>query len=521
MARMTVEQILKRHKRADARKEEWRSVYEEAYEYCLPMRNLYETYESRSRGARKNDRLFDSTAVASTQGFANRLQSTLFPPYRSWCRLEPGSHIPPEASQQVQQMLDFYREMMFSTLRQSNFDLALGEFLLDLAVGTAVMLVEQGTSTEPIRYTAEPAFLVSLEEGPHNTVENVYRKVRMRPDLIQRTYPAAELNDELQRLMSDQPEEELDLLEATIYDEDRGEYCFHVIHPGSKHLLLVRYSLTSPWIVSRFSKTAGEIYGRGPILSCLADIKTLNKAKEFLLKNASLSIAPVFTAADDGVLNPEVVNITPGAIIPVARNGGPQGPSLIPLPRGGDVQLAQLVMQDMQMSIKKVMLDDNLPRDDMSARTALEISQRMQELSQNLGSAFGRLITEMMVPLVRRTLAVMDEAGLIEMPLKINGLEVKVIPVSPLAQAQNNEEIGNVMQWMQIIAGFGPEGQIAARTDAIVDFIADKLGIPGELRTTPEEREEMQQAAMAMAAQVAGGENADTGDLQAPPAAAA
>jgi len=116
---------------------------------------------------------------------------------------------------------------------------------------------------------------------------------------------------------------------------------------------------------------------------------------------------------------------------------------------------------------------------------------------------------------------VMDEAGLIEMPLKINGLEVKVIPVSPLAQAQNNEEIGNVMQWMQIIAGFGPEGQIAARTDAIVDFIADKLGIPGELRTTPEEREEMQQAAMAMAAQVAGGENADTGDLQAPPAAAA
>ena len=40
---MTVEQILKRHKRADARKEEWRSVYEEAYEYCLPMRNLYET----------------------------------------------------------------------------------------------------------------------------------------------------------------------------------------------------------------------------------------------------------------------------------------------------------------------------------------------------------------------------------------------------------------------------------------------------------------------------------------------
>ena len=48
-----------------------------------------------------------------------------------------------------------------------------------------------------------------------------------------------------------------------------------------------------------------EIYGRGPCLYALPDIKTLNKVIELNLKNASLSIGGVFTAVDDGVLNPQ------------------------------------------------------------------------------------------------------------------------------------------------------------------------------------------------------------------------
>jgi hypothetical protein len=504
MATIDVETILKRHKRAEDRKEDWRDIYTQAYEYCLPMRNLYDYYETRRPGKQKLQNVYDSTAVSATQSFANRMQSSLFPPYRNWCRLEAGTRVPPESKSQVQAGLDFYSEEMFSVMRQSNFDLALGEFLLDLSVGTAVMLVQPGTASEPIRYTPVPAFLVSLEEGPHGTVENVYRKIRMRPELIERQYPAAKLNQELERLKTEKPDDEVALLEATVYDDDRGEYCHHVIHPETKHLLLKSYHATSPWIVARYSKVAGEVYGRGPVLWALPDVKTLNKTKEFLLKNASLSIAPIFTAADDGVLNPETINIQPGAIIPVARNGGPQGPSLTPLQRGGDVQLTQLVMTDLQMAIKKILLDDSLPRDDMSARTALEISERMRDMAQNLGAAFGRLITEMMVPLVRRTLAVMDEIGLIDLPLRVNGLEIKVVPISPLAQAQNMEEINTVVQFVQLAQGMGPEGQLAYRADAVIDYIADKLGVPSSLRTTPEERAQMQAAVMQAAGEAAG-----------------
>ena len=47
------------------------------------------------------------------------------------------------------------------------------------------------------------------------------------------------------------------------------------------------------------------------------------------------------------------------------------------------------------------------------------------------------------------------------------------------------------MGWMQIIQQLGPMGQMAVRIDRVADFVADKLGIPAELRTTPQERQEM------------------------------
>ena len=93
------------------------------------------------------------------------------------------------------------------------------------------------------------------------------------------------------------------------------------------------------------------------------------------------------------------------------------------------------------MNIKKTLLDDTLPPDNMSFRSATEIVERMKELAQNLGLVFGRLITETMVPIIQRVLFIMDEKGLIQLPLKVNGVEVKVTPVSPLVKLKNLEEI--------------------------------------------------------------------------------
>lgn len=486
--RLEPEQILKRQEAAQRKKDEFQALYQDAYEFALPQRQLYGVWEGGHTGKNKMSRVFDSTAINSTQRFANRLQSVVFPPQRKWAKLEAGSDIPADRKAQAQQILEVYQEKMFTVLNQSNFDIAMGEFLLDLAVGTACMMVQPGDDVQPLNFVPVPLFLVTYEEGANGQVDNVYRRMRLKGESIQRQWPDATIPDDMQRKIADKPTDDIELLEATIYDHKRGDYCYHVIDKVTKSEIVYRRRKMSPWVISRYMKVAGEIYGRGPLMTALPDIKTLNKVIELLLKNASLAVAGVYTAADDGVLNPNTVKIIPGAIIPVARNGGPQGPALSPLPRAGDFNVSQIVITDLRANVKRILLDESLPPDNMSARSATEIVERMKELAQNLGSAFGRLINETMIPIVAKILEVMDERGMIDMPLRVNGLEVRVTPVAPLAMAQNMEEINAIMQYMQITQGLGSDGQLAVKTDILVDYLGDKLGVPASVRNTAAER---------------------------------
>lgn len=511
--KLPVEEILKRAEKAQRSKDLFESLYRDAYEFALPQRQLYGYYDGNSQGAKKMARVFDSTAINSTQRFANRLQSGIFPPQRKWCRLEPGSDIPLDKRQQAQALLDVYMEKMFTVIKQSNFDIAIGEFLLDMAVGTACMMVQPGDDVAPLNFIPVPMFLVSYEEGANGQVDKVYRRMRMKAEAISQQWRDAVFSDHMQQLIDSKPTDEIDLLEATVYDSERGDWCYHVIISSGKEEIVYRRMTSSPWVISRYAKVAGEIYGRGPLLTALPDIKTLNKTLELLLKNASLAVAGVYTAADDGVLNPQTVKILPGAIIPVARNGGPQGESLKPLGRAGDFNVSQIVINDLRQNIKRTLLDESLPPDNMSARSATEVVERMKELAQNLGSAFGRLINETMIPLVARILQVMDERGLIDLPLKVNGLEVKVSPVAPLAMAQNMEEINNIMQFMQIASTLGQEGQLAVKQGDLIDYIGDKLGVPSAVRNSAAERgfimEEQKQMMMQQQAMMAMAGNQD------------
>ncbi len=233
MPKLSTREVIAREAKAQARKDEWRTIYEDCYEFALPQRNLYNGYyEGKTPGKGKMQRVFDSTAMSSTKRFANRLQSGLFPPNRHWCRLEPGSAVPEQDQPRAQQILDAYVDIMFDQLRQTSFDLAMGEFLLDLCVGTAVMMVTPGDEVTPIRFLAIPQYLVAIEEGAYGMVDNVYRKLRIKAESITREFPDVQITTELQDAIDRRGSEELDLFDAVIFDQETGRYHYHVIWPA-------------------------------------------------------------------------------------------------------------------------------------------------------------------------------------------------------------------------------------------------------------------------------------------------
>ena len=521
---MTVSQVVKRSASAWSDKTSWESVLRDAYEFALPMRNQY---EQRQRGSPKMDRVFDATAINSTQRFGARMQAGLTPPFQDWADLVPGPLVPKEIDEEVREKLQAIKAQLFAAIHVSNFASASAEYFLDLAAGTAAMLVMEGDDTQPIMFNCIPNVEIAIDEGPFGTVDGVFRRFDLKVRNILRQWKDAKVPDGLAiKESDDDPERKVHLIEAPYFDVDKDEYVYQVIwkeaggnNQGAETELVNRRFADHPWIITRWIKAPGEVWGRGPLLVALPDIKTLNKVKELVLKNASLAIAGVWSAADDGVINTNTIKITPGAVIPVAAPG-----NLQPLQFGGRFDVAQLVIEDLQSSIKTMLFDRSLPAETGGVRSATEIVARIKELQQDIGAPFGRMMAELVRPLIQRCLSILHKKGVLEQEVKVNGLGVAITVTSPLARLQSRNDLEAVVQWLQVSASVaGTQGVgVGAKIEDVTSWIGQKLGVPQELVRTPDERKKLQQIAgqaAAAGAEIPIGTPANEGDGAIPIAA--
>jgi hypothetical protein len=97
---------------------------------------------------------------------------------------------------------------------------------------------------------------------------------------------------------------------------------------------------------------------------------------------------------------------------------------------------------------------------------------------------------------------ILKKQGRIEVPT-VNGREVKVRSVSPLAQAQANQDISNVARYLQLVGGvFGPEMlQMLIDSEAAAIHLAKKFGVPESLIRDEEQRKQIAAIAQQLAQQ--------------------
>lgn len=518
-ALLDVEDIKKRFATAERVKLMWEPLLRAVYEFFLPNRNLY--YSEMTQGQLKTDRVFDSTAQISIMRSANRIQSTLMPPFAKWAGLQAGPMIPENKRDEVNKQLEFIERQLFAVIHASNFDTAVNETLIELLVGTAALLTLPGDFDHPVMYIAVPLQQVYLEEGAWGSVGGIFRKhkVLIRNIMAQWT-DIKKLPAELSMLQAENPAAEAEILEYTYQSRANGKTCWVydliVTSAGAtKQNMRLHYRVynRNPWITPRWLKIAGEVYGRGPAIFALPDVKTQNKIIELVLRNAALAVSGVWTYVDDGILNPNTIAIIPGATIQVGSNGGARGASLAPLERPGDIGLAMDLNEYYTMQIKKHLLDDSLPPDAGPVRSATEIIQRIKDLARDIGGPFGRLYTELVVPVIQNTLDIMEDAGLIPR-VSVNGLGVRVVVTSPLAIEQNLTDVQNAVNWLSALAQFGPETvSTAAKLEEIGAWMGEKLGVPADLIRTKAERANMKKMLQAAAAKQLGIEQGDSSNL--------
>ena len=504
MTKEIAKKYIEKYSKARSARSNFEELFQDCYDYALPQR---EGFHYTSPGQRRDDKIFDETAVVGVQEFASRLQAGLVPNFVRWADLIAGSEVPPEETEEINKRLEEVSEYVFEILQNSNFSTEIHECFLDLAVGTACIQIDEGDAVNPVRFTAIPIPHIVLDTGPDDRIDHVYREREIRYRDIPIVYPSAVLTPKMADMAQTRGDEKVKILEVVcrLYDKPNVErYGYYVIDRIQGELVYTTVFEgigSNPFIAFRWSKAAGEIYGRGPLVNALSAIKTTNLTIQLVLENAQMAISGIYQMDDDGIINPDTINLVPGTVIPKA----PGSSGLQAIPTAGSFDVANLVLNDMRLNIKRALYNDMLGDPNKTPATATEIAERMADLSRRIGSAFGRLQYEMVQPLIQRVVYILKKQGRIDLPT-INGREVKIRSISPLAQAQANEDITSVDRFLEMVAlRFGPNMiNMLIDSEETSIYLAKKFGVPETLVRDESEREEMKMIAQQMAMQQGG-----------------
>lgn len=480
------------HKMALAKRQPWESSYQECYDYALPGRT---SFFSRSPGQTGPD-IFDETAVVGTQEFASRIQAGLIPNYARWSELVAGSDVPEEERGEVNLQLEKVTDYIFEVIQSSNFAQEANETLIDIAVGTACIEVMEGDALNPVVFSAVPLPELCIDTGPDDRIDRYFRSRKVRLSQLERAFPGAKVPDDLkQRIGGSEDDPLIDTVLCVYRDNDATDEVneLRVILPQFETVIkraTYKGVGSNPYIGFRWSKVAGEAWGRGPLFNTMPAVRTANLVVQLTLENAEMAIAGIYTAEDDGVVSVDNIRLVPGTIIPVAPGSG----GLQAVGAAGDFNVGQLILSDMRANIRKALYNETLGSPDTTPMSATEVAQRMADLSRQIGSAFGRLQAEFVNRVLQRVIYILKRRGLIELPT-VNGREVKIVSTSPLSQAQAVEDINAVDQWLGVIGRhFGPQMvNLYADGARIAAYMQTKFGVPERLVRSEGERAQLAQ----------------------------
>ncbi|MFQ6778144.1 MAG: portal protein [Alphaproteobacteria bacterium] len=366
--------------------------------------------------------LFDATAMDAVDNLAASMYTLLTPPESLWLNLIPESDLSPDSVVAT--------KILRANLNDSNFYTTIHQCYLDLVIcGTACLFMAENPigCASAFSFTAIP--MSDLAILPNAVFHTTSLSVRD----IQERYPTWTPPSDLRDKMEKDSEMQLKLVQSlvgtdfTAWIDVGGDISNNIVLHGTFE--------TNPYMIFRWSVASGELYGRGPVLRALPDIKTVNKVVELVLKNATIAVSGIWQADDDGVINLSNINLTPGAIIPKAVGSS----GLTPLSSGADFDVSQIILHDLRDRIRHTLLADRIGLLTDKEMTATEILARNSDMMRILGATYGRLLHEFIRPMCERGLQILSRRGAIDKITLHGDAELKYI--APIAKMVETESV--------------------------------------------------------------------------------
>ena len=514
---ITAESICKRLESLKSLRRPHEHVWQECFDHTYPLRGsgFNQDVIDAQAGQTKKARMMDSTATDSARILASGIMSGLTPANSRWFQLDVG-----DETEDERRWLDNAAQALFENIHMSNFDAEAFEASVDIVcAGWFCLYIEENKKMGGLQFTQwHLSSVYATSTQMNGIIDTVYRCFTLTAAQALNEF-GEDLSEKTKKLAKDKPDEKVEFVHAIFprnADMEGGKLSKNLpiasYHIEVKAKTIVRESGYNemPVVFPRWMMIPESCYGVGPVFDVLPDVKMLNELKRMEIAAADLAIAGMWIAEDDGVLNPRTVKVGARKII-IANSVD----SMKPLQTGANFQLSEALTSQLQRSIRKIMMADQLQPQDGPAMTATEVHVRVNLIRQLLGPIYGRLQAEYLQPLIERCFGLAYRAGVFGVaPESLAGREFNIKYISPLARAQKLEDVtaierlsANVAQ----IAQVKPEILDLIDEDETIRILSSALGVPGkvirktnDVKTIRDNRVQQQQAAQQqqMAAQL-------------------
>ena len=506
-----VQEVLRQYENCVSTRSVWHQIWKDIKDLVRPTAQDFFNTVSQA-GQVQTERIYDGTAPWSLEQLASGLNSFLTSPIERWFNLGFAGIDFASLDPNQRRWLEAVSDLIYNAYSnpEAGFNSAINEVYLDLCgFGTAVMNQEYAFEDGGhLVFKACPLADCHIAEDSDGRVNKIYRLVNMTSaQMIERfgTVPEkiAENKDE---------KKEFKVLHAVYPRSDRVLYGVKNINMPfvsawisveEKFLLHHSGFMEFPYHVPRWTKTAGEMYGRSPAMTCLPDIKMLNQMSKVVIKAAQKVVDPPLMVPDDGFVLP--IKTAPSSLL--FYTAGTED-RIEPLQTNGRVDVGLDMMEQRRTQIMKAFyIDWLLMQKNNQEMTATEVVDRRQEKFRMMAPMIGRIQGELLGPMIRRSYMLLLRAGRIPQPPRTaRNKPFKLNYVSPAALAQYGTKLQDLNRFSTVltpVAQIKPEVLDIIDTDALATELSVLTNVSPKILRTPEQvagirqqRAQQQQAAL-------------------------
>jgi hypothetical protein len=477
----------------------WLTLWQELADFIQPRKGNIAF--KRSSAQQQTDRMFDSTAPHANELLAASMQGALTSASTRWFSLRlKGVEL--KKDHELNKALEACSDDMFDAYNDSNFASETHELYLDMpCFGTAAISVEEREPTlitpgGALRFSAFPPGSFAIDEDAEGDVDTVYKKFSLSARAAAASFGEAKVGKQVLAALKQNSNERFDFLQCVYPRTDIPLNLSNRALPATKWpygsltvdmqgRCVVRESgyQEKAIMVPRWTKTSGEVYGRGPGVIALPDIKTLNKAVELKLKAWAKVVDPPLMVRDEGVVGN--VQFRSAGITYVRDMEAIKALTEL----GGNLQVADMEEEKLREAIKRMFYSDQLQMQQGGPQmTAYETQVRFELMQRVMGPTLGRTTVEWLNPCTNRVFWIRLRRSPKDSPYrkvqdwcKKNNVALDVEYEGPLAKAQRLAESTAMQRFFQIIlplTQIHPEIMDNIDLDFVVRAHADSVGTP-------------------------------------------